>query len=70
MYCCVRLCAGRPLEPVIAGCVVWQRVQCSWSPSVQRQTNYTGILPKQQIVVWKRGYDVPYLCVPLSCIVP
>jgi len=54
------LVAGMPLVPTLVGCTVWQQVQCTWTPSTQEQTNYTGIQPRQQIIRWSRGYDAAF----------
>jgi len=59
------LIAGRPLVPVVVGCVLWQQVQCTWTPSVKEQANYTGILPRQQLVLWSKGYST--ICDQFIC---
>jgi len=59
--------AGKPLVPSLVECIIWQQVTCSWTPSVQEQKNHTGIYPKQQILLWSRGYEFsPFQFVVIS----
>jgi len=62
--------AGKPLMPVIVGCVVWQLVQCSWTPSTEEQKNHTGIYPRQQILLWSRGYGITCFQFMLNILFP